>query len=430
VRSPRRHSGNGLASTHGVERAASRRTRHEVAAVAEGTLTTVYQAEALAGIVKRLRVRQPEIEETILLRMLGAVKDDTSLGSQDVLYQAGLRDAVSASVEYYLTEFVYEEESPIPVPQAVITHARRAADRGVGLDTVLRGYSIGHAVLGECVLTEADKSPYADQNITLRRSGRHTSMLERFTATIADEYKCHRARLQRTSAERVAECVLSLLAGTSLSQEGLDYDLGGWHVGAIAKGPGAGMVVNRAATSGQRVLTLEREDETIWAWYGSPAKVSITGLKDASLNCALLVVGEPAVGLHGFRYTHLQAQDTLRVALHREDSFTRYADVVLEGALLCTEARAQSLVEIYLRPLDDDSGRGSIRRETLRAYFKSGRNAATAAHILGIDRRTVWYRLRGIEACLGYTLEERLPELELALRIEDLQQGNRLRGRW
>jgi DNA-binding PucR family transcriptional regulator len=59
----------------------------------------------------------------------------------------------------------------------------------------------------------------------------------------------------------------------------------------------------------------------------------------------------------------------------------------------------------------------------LRAYFRCGRNAASAAHILGVDRRTVWYRLRAIEACLGYTIEQRLPELELALRIENLQQG-------
>jgi hypothetical protein len=263
----------------------------------------------LAAIVKRLRVRQSEIEETILLRILGAVKDDTGSKSEDVLYQAGLRNAVSATVEYYLSEFLHEEESPIPVPPAVIAHARRAADRGDGLDTVLRGYSIGHAVLGDCVLTETHKSLFAHRNVTLPRLERHTSMLERFTSTIAEEYKCHKARLQRTSTERVAECVRSLLAGTSLSDDGLDYDLGGWHVAAIAKGPGASVVIDGAAMSGQRLLTLEREDETIWAWYGSPSRTPITGLKDASLNRAFLVVGEPAVGLHGFRHSHLQAQD-------------------------------------------------------------------------------------------------------------------------
>ena len=58
-------------------------------------------------------------------------------------------------------------------------------------------------------------------------------------------------------------------------------------------------------------------------------------------------------------------------------------------------------------------------RETLRAYFASGRNISSTAAALGVDRRTVTNRIRAIEDLFGRPLGDFATELETALRLDD-----------
>jgi len=62
------------------------------------------------------------------------------------------------------------------------------------------------------------------------------------------------------------------------------------------------------------------------------------------------------------------------------------ADVALLAAVLKDEEFAQSLVEIHLSPLENQSDGGAVSRETLRAYFAAGCNASTAAAALEVAR--------------------------------------------
>lgn len=58
-------------------------------------------------------------------------------------------------------------------------------------------------------------------------------------------------------------------------------------------------------------------------------------------------------------------------------------------------------------------------RETLRAYFSAGQNAALTAKRLGIHEQTVAQRLGAVEERTGRAVASRRAELETALRIED-----------
>jgi DNA-binding PucR family transcriptional regulator len=78
------------------------------------------------------------------------------------------------------------------------------------------------------------------------------------------------------------------------------------------------------------------------------------------------------------------------------------------------------LRETYLVPLDEHGDSGLVLRETLRAYFAAGFNAATAAAALEIDRHTVQRRLRKVEETLGQLLPSCHAELEVALSLEKL----------
>jgi DNA-binding PucR family transcriptional regulator len=93
--------------------------------------------------------------------------------------------------------------------------------------------------------------------------------------------------------------------------------------------------------------------------------------------------------------------------------------VILLAAVLRDEPLAESLRETYLTPLDEHGDSGLLR-ETLRAYFAAGFNAATAAAALGVDRHTVQRRLRKVEEALGRLLHTCHAEVEVALSLEEL----------
>jgi sugar diacid utilization regulator len=238
----------------------------------------------------------------------------------------------------------------------------------------------------------------------------------------------------RSSAQRRAEEVKRLLDhGTE--PLGLGYELDAWHLGAIAVGERAGEAVRELATNtGRRLLSVSQDEQLVWAWLGGRDRLAsvdierfIAGIDGMGSHPPLGVVfalGEPARGFDGWRMTHRQAQAALMVALRRGGregvAFTRYADVALLASALKDEMLAGVLVEAYLAPLDDSHSRGVVLRETLRAYLTAGRNTSSAAAALGVNRSTVENRLRAVEQSLGRQLPACLPELEVALRLEEL----------
>ena len=178
----------------------------------------------------------------------------------------------------------------------------------------------------------------------------------------------------------------------------------------------------------RQLLNIMRSEQTLWAWLGGRRRLAIAdierllsrnGLADLSL-----AIGEPARGLEGWRLTHRQAQAAMWVALRRPRRFTRYADDLLLAAALRDDVLAKSLHEIYFLPLCGPKDGGAVLRETLRAYFTAGRNAATAAAALKVDRHTVQRRLRKIEERLGRLLHTCYAELEVALALQELGEAN------
>jgi AcrR family transcriptional regulator len=143
--------------------------------------------QARMGDVQRLRARRLEIEEAIFARVLDGVFDPTGRG--DAEYVAGMREAVAAVVDYGLTGIEQGEESSAVVPSAAVAQARRAARGGVGLDTVLRRYIAGYAVLEDFIMQEADHSVLQGDRTTLQHVlGTSASLLDRLIPSITSAY--------------------------------------------------------------------------------------------------------------------------------------------------------------------------------------------------------------------------------------------------
>jgi hypothetical protein len=389
-------------------------------------------------LVARLRARQEEIVQTIFARVRGDAFP--AVGVDDAEYVVGLGAAVVAAVEYVLTGIERGAEGVGPIPAAVSEQARRAARVGVSLDTVLRRYVVGHALLEEVIMEEPARGERDWIHSTQREALRaQASVLDRLLVAITGEYGDELKRAGRSPEQRHAERVRRLLAGDMIerSEFDYDYDLDAWHLGAIVVGRQAARAVRvLAAGVGRRCLNVAQGEQSAWAWFGGRDRFEFEDFERVLADVVgigshppvVFALGEPARGLQGWRLTHRQAQAALVVALRRRESrggpesipFTRYADVALLASALKDDALARALLDTYLTPLDDHRGSGPVLRETLRVYLAAECQASSAAVQLDVARSTVAKRLRTIEDKLGRTLHPCPAELEVALLLDEL----------
>jgi hypothetical protein len=383
------------------------------------------RANSLEGIrselVARLRERSAEIEEAIFVQVRALSETE---GGGDPEYAAGLRATVSKSLDFVLANMEKDGEWSEPIPSAAAEQARRAARSGTKLDTVLRRYATGDRVLGDFIMDEADRFPSQALRKVLRAQG---PQVDRLMAAVATEYMNELARMRRSPSQRLAERVQRLVAGDSPADvSDLQYAFDAWHLGMIVKGTEAEAGVRTlAAGLDCQVLVVPRGNGIVWAWLGARSPLAapdIERLLSADVaGDASLAVGEPHSGIDGWRLTHREAQAAQEVMLRKPQRLTRARDVVLLAAVLRDEALAESLFETYLAPLEGHGDSGAVLRETLRAYFSAGLNAATAAAALAVDRHTVQRRLRKVEQALGRLLPECHAELVVALGLEELE---------
>lgn len=375
-----------------------------------------------AELVARLRARCGEIEDTVYNRVL-KMADPTE--GDDPEYRAYLRATVAESIDYALLGIERGEEWEGTIPEAAAVQARRAARNGVKLDAILRRYAAGDRLVGEFVVDEAAMLPNEAMRHLMRAQGPH---VDRMMASVATEYMDELERIRRSPAQRIAERVQRLLASDSpVDAAGLDYELDAWHLGLVVTGSRPDVAARTlAAGLNRQSLVVAQGSDGAWAWLGGRERLGVIEVERYQaagvLGDARLAVGEPRRGIEGWRLTHYEARAAQQVMLRRPLPLIQASDVVLLAAVLRDELLAKSLRATYLAPLDDHGDSGLGLRETLRAYFDAGFNAATAAAALEVDRHTVQRRLRKVEEALGRLLHACHAELEVALVLEELDR--------
>jgi hypothetical protein len=377
-----------------------------------------------AELAGRLRERSAEIEDAVFTRVRALSQPAES---EDPEYRAGLRATVAEVVDYALTSIELGEDWAGPIPAAAAAQARMAARAGIRLDTVLRRYAAGDRLIGEFVMDEAGRFPNEVVRQVLHGQGPH---VDRLMASVAAEYMEELELMRRSPAQRVAERVQRLLAGDApLDAAGLDYELDAWHVGLIVSGPRADVAARTlAAGLNRQALVVPRGYDGAWVWLGGRDKLQ-SGEVERYLAAGVLgevsvALGESRQGLEGWRLTHHEAQAARLVAMHQPKRLVQASEVILLAAVLRDDPLTKSLQQTYLAPLDEHGDSGMVLRETLRAYFAAGFNAATAAAALEVDRHTVQRRLRKVEEALGRLLHTCHAELAVALRLEELDGGS------
>jgi hypothetical protein len=378
--------------------------------------------EIRRGLAERLHERSPEIEQTVLAR-IGSLADPGEVRDPD--YVTGLRSAVAAAIAYGIAALEDGGDRPAPVPVELLAQARRAASSGVPIDTVLRRYVAGHALLDEFIVQEVERAGRARGARLQDALKLEAATLDHLIGAVVDEYRSETEAKGRSSHQRRRERVRKLLAGELAGADELDYDLDAWHIGVIAAGPGSERAIrDLAAALDRRTLLVRHGAETPWAWLGGARELDLNQLESLAgwswPQEVRVAIGEPARGLPGWRLTHRQAAAALPIAERGPEHHVRYADVALLASLVQDEVLTGSLRHLYLTPLAGAPDGGAVLRQTLRAYFAAGRNLTSAAAALAIHRRTVANRLRVVEECVGRTLDECAVDLQMALRLEGL----------
>jgi hypothetical protein len=341
-----------------------------------------------APLEDRLWARRDELEQAALAR-IAAISDPAI--APDPAYLAGLRAALAAALDYGLAAILAPTREPEPVPVQLLGQARLAARNGVSLEAVMRRYAAGHSLLADTLLDEAAAAGIgaAELKSALRALAER---YDRVVVAVTEEYGREAEVDPHSSRRRRYALLRRLLAGERLDR---------------------------------RLLLAEPDEQAAWAWLGGRRRFECEELGFIASypwpDGSALACGEPGQRLGGWRLSHRQAAAALPVAQRGPATVVHYADVALLASVLQDDLLDTSLRQAYLAPLEAERDGGRAAKDTLRAYFAAAGNTSSAAAALGVNRRTVASRLTAIEDCLDRPLLTSSAELEVALRLDQLE---------
>jgi hypothetical protein len=391
---------------------------HGSGAGGSGGDSEVDSLEALRDVVlARFRARSPEVEEAIV--RIGQEIEPVVNGDAEGL--AVLRASAKDSVDLIATMVEQGADWVPSLSPGGAAQIRYLARNGVGSDAILRAFYAVTGMMLEFLTEEMTDLPPQALPYLVGIQGQYGDQM---MSAILAEYEDEVARMDGSPEKRVAECVEKLLAGKPADTAAFGYDIDGWHLGIVAAGAKAELFVRGLAERlGCQLLFVQRSAETGWAWLGANRAISFAEVERVALSKTggnvSLAVGELRQGADGWRLTHREAQIALTVMLHQPQRLVRGADVVLLATAIQDETVRRSLVDVYLGPLEECRDARALR-ETLRVYFSLDCNAASTAAALGVNRHTVLRRLLRVEKVIGRSLETCRAEMDVALRVTQL----------
>ena len=393
-------------------------------------------AELLARIAADYAPRARELSAALV----GQIVDEQPELKRD----QSLVDSLTASVEDNISAVlrVFEvrpDRDAISAPPAAIEFARRLAQRGVPISSLLRTYRLGQAGFQEAMIVEVAKAgldPQTVADVAAELSTVAFDYVDRLSEDVVAAYQQEHDNWMRNRITARSARVMALLTSARVDvadvEKTLGYRLGQTHVAVIAWSDDTAPGVDRlsrlersvtqlaeAAGSSRAPLFVTPDESTVWAWLSGASTTPLEiGVPDD--DTVWVAAGDAAVGVDGFRATHrqaLQAQSlALAADLDRRARVTQWSQV---GAIALMCADRESLAAWVQETLGnlaaDDEGMSRLR-ETLSVFLTTSGSYTASAQKLLLHKNTVQYRVRKAEEALGRRLQERRLDVELALQ--------------
>lgn len=375
--------------------------------------------DSIRSLKAGLESRREELRQMVIARVHSI---DTRGQAHDPEYLEGLREAIEAAIDYSIEAATEGDDERSPVPAPLLGQARLAARHQVPLETVLRRYLAGHAVIGDFLAEQAARQAISPEVLrgVLRDQAART---DRVVAVIGATYVAELSAVRPVSLDRRrADQVRRMLDGELVDPSGVDYDFGAWHIGFVLRGGDGDLIRSIAKRLDARRLVVSGDEGVVWAWLGfrNRPHSQLPVVVSAAPESFHMGVGEPAEGPSGWRLTHEQAKAALGVAMRRPAQIAHYKDVALLATAVQDQLLSASLTRLFLDPLDDAKEGGRELRATLRAYFRADQSVTATAAALGVSRNTVANRLRAVEEKIGYLDASCAAHLWTALAWEEL----------
>lgn len=342
---------------------------------------------------------------------------------------AASRHLIQEALAYGIETLDCDDEHPPSIPLPLLSDARSAARRGVGVELLVRRYVTAYSAFRDFILSTASCTSNLERGSLYDLLRYEDSVFDLLLANITTAYESEARQLARSSNQRKVDRVIRLLKGEALDSSKLAYDVRLNHLGLILVGvESAGLVRELASDLDRTLLAVSPERSTVWAWLGGRDEANIDTVKrlfsTKQWQGATISIGASEAGLPGWRTTHRQAKACLAVALYVDGPFC-YSDKPLLAATLHNELHATYLQRSFLQPLEQTRDGGARLRKTLREYFRAERNISACAERLKVSRRTIHSRLNLAEDLLGRPLNACGAEIETALDLYFLLHSSR-----
>lgn len=315
-----------------------------------------------------------------------------------------------------------------------LTHA--LVQRGQPLTSVIRGHHLGANLLVERWAEAVQSHMTGDErSVAVVRVGTSCILegLDLMTERLSEEYRNEDERLARERTLSRLDAVRAVLSDSDVDVDEASHRLGfrlrGTHLALVLRAEendldsGASLDATLrwlAAVTGVTGLSIRVDIRTTWCWL--PAQMDKEQLLSPPTAPVLVALGRPAIGLDGFRRSHREALEALRVAEMAQrpaPTVTYYRDVDVAALCSIVPERCHEFVQNELGELSGDDRTTRRLRETLKQFYAANSNFRATAANLGIHHNTVRYRLGQAEQALGRPVGERRLELELALHLAD-----------
>lgn len=322
-------------------------------------------------------------------------------------------------------------------PPVAFEFAKRLAQQGVALPTMLRAYRLGQAAFQQTVIRRLGAAGLGAQEMTeasLAVSSFAFAFIDSVSEQMVAVYQSERdAWLRQHNAGRLAR-IRAVLNGSDHDDAEAEAA-----IGMSLRSPLVAVVLwSDAQTDEQATAPLDQQLAEVASALGAPAGGGLAVAADGSTLWAWLrrcsrwelpagfvpargvriALGRPASGVDGFRLTHRQACQAQSLSLLAGAEAPSVVSATQVGPLALIGASGQDLrawVATTLGELARDDDNAARLRETLWCYFDSGSSLNAAAAELHLHKNTIQYRLRKAEELRGAPLEEQRLALEVAL---------------
>jgi len=392
-------------------------------------------ADVAAAVARQAASVREDVYE-VILREIPQLRDD-----QPVLTL--LASSVDSNIDTCLQILQHRIDlAAVQAPAAAVEYARRLAQRGTPLTSLLRAYRVGHACLSDWLLKElaqqagdAEMISAAAQSMSRTVAGYIDQTSEEMVSAYAQERENWLRNRSAAKAARIRDLLSGERINVAAAEAILGYRLRQHHVGLVCwVGDAASTAdeitrleravshVAAQADCGGDPVFLPRDESSAWAWLPlgtrdtfDAAEASTAGV-DGDVHFAF---GDAARGTAGFRLSHQQAIAAQAVALAAGPVPPRavaFGEVAPVAMMLGSPDLLRAWVLATLGGLATDDENHARLRDTVLAFLQLGGSYKATAERLMLHKNTVQYRIRKAEESLGLPMSENPHDLELALR--------------